>query len=308
MELRQAGFGLYNLLFPRSPMTFGAQKARAALERCLSRGLASDPFAPGEPPSLFVRLLARSPKIRDVILPLGILAVGDTSATAKFLGFHYRIETPLDDQSYSAPGPCIDRWFLLVPSLDLKDPDLRSARERLGPWISEWESGAERSFQEMSDFQPWIERLGAETAPSALLVLSHHSDNRLSFGANGQSLSLNFARSFARPSLAVLNGCGTGGPGGAELIRKVNELGMMAVVATSTEVYPKMAGDFMNCLAQVLRDAPGTTIGTTYFDALRCLHGKAPQEKGKTYGAHVLAYTLLGNGNLKLCRPRKGDL
>jgi len=80
------------------------------------------------------------------------------------------------------------------------------------------------------------------------------------------------------------------------------------VVATSTEIRPEIAADFLRCLASELehhKDTPDYRLSYAYLNTIECLRGKSMQEGGAKFGPLALTFSLLGNGNLKLCRPNK---
>jgi hypothetical protein len=140
------------------------------------------------------------------------------------------------------------------------------------------------------------------------VVLSHHFDNQLSFASGDAITSKSVARRFSGPSLAILNGCGTALPGTVEFIRQFNQSGIETVIATNTQVEGAMAGQFLDCLvteADANKANPKFTLSNAYFNALQCLRKRNSGEIGaKAYGARVLGYTLMGNGNLRLCPPK----
>ncbi len=75
-------------------------------------------------------------------------------------------------------------------------------------------------------------------------------------------------------------------------------MGIPTIVATSTTVDAKMAGDFMNILGNKIsanKDNPDYNIGFAVFEAI--------QDMKAIYGVFALIYNLYGNGNLKVCFP-----
>ena len=115
-------------------------------------------------------------------------------------------------------------------------------------------------------------------------------------------------RTFAKPSLAILDGCSTGAPGAVDFIRKLNQQGMASIITTSTGVTPQIAGDFLGCLAGAIRKH-GTErdyyLSNAYLNTIECLKDRSMMQGGAKYGPLALTYSLLGNGNLKLCVPKK---
>jgi len=80
------------------------------------------------------------------------------------------------------------------------------------------------------------------------------------------------------------------------------------VIATSTEVDPIMAGDFLDTLATVLKENEKNekfNISAAHFKTLQLMRSKIPPDGNNKYGPRVLEYTLVGNGNVRLCPPKK---
>jgi hypothetical protein len=292
---RAHGEELYNLLFPVKET-----KARAAFEAFVGRHLKDH-----EPASMFVRLVepGLSPPF---FVPLGLVRVN-----GEFLGFHFRIEVPLQVQEYRQAPACVSRWVMVLPPKEGGvDEALAQARASAGAF-NKWSAVAEKVFDNtMSEFGTWLRARSGEDPATALVVLSHHFDNQLSFAAGDAITSQSVAREFIRPSVVILNGCGTALPGTVDFIGKLNRNGFETVIATNTQVEGAMAGQFLDCLATALAanseaaDAE-SGISRAYFNALQCLKSrKSPKIGSKEYGARVLGYTLLGNGNIQLCPPK----
>jgi hypothetical protein len=93
------------------------------------------------------------------------------------------------------------------------------------------------------------------------------------------------------------------------LIRKLNNLGVESIIATSSSVDAGMAGKFCQCMDEQLmknRTNQEYTISDMYSDCiLNCLWEKeyVYEDTKKQYGANALKYILLGNGNLRLVYP-----
>jgi hypothetical protein len=298
--LRRHGLGLYKLLFP--PET--AATARRELEAFVTPYLKS--AANSTPPSIFIRMVQQAPD-QPLLVPLGLLAVKLDTGVSEPLGFHFRIEAPLDVQTYRPSTDCISRWVLVVPPINVQQEELKNARGRIAARLDSW-SGIVTAHEAMSTFANWIGDSQKDATPTALVVLSHHDHNQVFFSAGDSVTSDMIDHRFATPSVAVLDGCGTGSPGAIDFVRKLNESGVATVIATVTEVNAEMAGDFLDCLALQLDDNKTNAdfnIWQAYFQAQACLQSRKPQYPvgAGPYGARVLAYTLLGNGNLRLCLP-----
>jgi hypothetical protein len=259
------------------------------------------------------------------------------NSSSVFLGYHFTIETPLELQDYTSSISCISRWVLLVPPADIPNEALKAAREEFVKdenWIqdfSAWQDHAEVD-DDLDKFAKWwapiktnsgstategapTEGAGTEgiseitaTESTALLIMSHHDTNKLVFDpVTGipAVFSSGIRRTFAVPSVAIINACGTAEPGAFDFVRELNRAGVNSIVATNTEVDAQMAGRFASILLGLIRDHSGDpryTLEVAKFDAVNAL-SKVP--KGKPYGPRALIFSLLGNGNVKLCAPPK---
>jgi hypothetical protein len=291
----RSGTALYNVLFP------GGTVDRDAAQR------AFDEFveAPRRPeadiastPSIFVRMIGRDAD--SLIVPFGMTATQLGGGVVDFLGNRFRIEMPLRVQNYQPDEHELTRWFLVAPSASRTD-ELGDARKRAGASIDKWTLAATQTFSDMTSAADWIGAKQTEPAGSALVVLSHHDNDRLFFDDNDQLRSDDIVRTFARPSAAILDGCGTGAAAG-RLIQNLNDAGFSAIIATATPASPQMAGDFLACLADTLDKNQGFaafTLAHAFHNAVVCVRDE------KKYGARALTWLMLGNGSLRLRSPRK---
>jgi hypothetical protein len=295
--------GLYNILFPQSQVA-----ARSAFEKFIEPYLEQDPAAaPYKPGSIFIRLIQQGPD-RPLLIPLGLMAVSLDKKPAKFLGFYFRIETPLETQSYQTSEVCLSRWVTVSPPPDVRDPALKQAVGRLKKLVPIWREQALKPFEDMTKFGEWIKGKDTEKDATALVILSHHTKNRISFEPQKLVMSRELTRRFSKPSIVILDGCGTGSPGAVDFVRQLNRNGFYTVIATSTEVDPIIAGDFLDTLSTVLennKDDEKFNISGAYFKTLQLMRSKVPPNGNKNYGPRVLEYTLIGNGNVRLCPPKK---
>jgi hypothetical protein len=237
---------------------------------------------------------------QSLLVPFGMTAVQVGTNAIDFLGNRFRIEMPLAVQSYRPEPLPLTRWFLVLPPATRTD-ELGTARKQAETAVARWEAQAERSFSDMGTAANWIGGREVEQPGSALVVLSHHDADRLYFDRSDQMTADNIARTFDRPALAILDGCGTGAAAG-RLIKNLNDVGFSAVIATATPVSPRMAGDFLTCIAGTLdrnQDAPEFTLAHAYSDTVACLRDE------KNYGARAMTWLLLGNGSLRLRPPQR---
>jgi hypothetical protein len=123
----------------------------------------------------------------------------------------------------------------------------------------------------------------------------------------GQSVhSSNIKRRFDAPSVAIINACGTAKPGALAFVRQLNSQGVGAVIATKTLVDGRMAGLFLSNLFAALRvnetDA-SYSLARAKFDAVKKLSETVipNSRKRELYGSKAYNYSLLGNGNVRVC-------
>ena len=304
------GDALFKTLFP--PTNKGAVAAAGRFREFFRRTMTPDGKLKGaDPPALFVRAQFAG-KTPPTLIPLGMAAISleEQKKTWEFLGKHLRVESPLRLQSYGGAGPCIASWQIIGPPADEEAAFVAArnglkARIRPGKLPREFYFSNGQSFPiigEMKAFFDWVAD-GSVERPTVLSILSHHTRDHVRFASNVPVSAQNLARSFvAHPTVAILNGCTTGaaGAGATGFIRVLNDLGVQAVIATVTEVNGGMAGDFLDCFAQQVENAPATgrLLSEAFSGALTCL----ATQKG--HGAKAYWYTLLGDGGLRLCAPR----
>ena len=307
-QLQARGLDLLNLLFPEpgpndAPETGVARAEFLAFVRDHLDGDSPSQLEHTQPPSIFVRMLTQDDNSLEV-LPLGLLAVKVSETRTEFIGFHFRVETPLQVQNYQPATQCISTWALVLPPAR---GGLSTVREAMDVSVADFIAGAQYPYFKMGDFGSYLAG-GTESEAAAVAVLSHHNKNQLYYELDDIVLSDSVNRTFAKPSLAILDGCSTGAPGAVDFIQKLNQQGMASIIITSTGVTPQLAGDFLACLAGEIRTHGGQTdyyLSNAYLNTIECLQAKPMMPGGAKYGSRALTYTLLGNGNLKLCVPKK---
>jgi hypothetical protein len=307
-QLQTRGLDLFNLLFPEPGPNDAPEAgvARAEFVKFVRDHLEGDSPTQSEhtqPPSIFVRMLTQDDDSLEV-LPLGLLAVKVSETRTEFIGFHFRVETPLEVQNYQPATQCISTWALVLPPAR---GDLSDVRQAMDASVPDFIAGAQYPYSRMGDFGDYLAG-GTESEAAAVAVLSHHNKNQLYYASDDMILSDSVNRRFAKPSLAILDGCSTGAPGAVDFIQRLNQQGMASIITTSTGVTPQLAGDFLACLADVIRTHSTQTdyyLSNAYLNTMECLQGKSMMVGGAKYGSRALTYALLGNGNLKLCVPKK---
>jgi hypothetical protein len=301
-EYLQHGQELYLKLFRDGP-TGQLAPAEANFRKFILQNTQS-PKSPA--PSIFVRLLPGS-TAPLFLVPLGLMAVPDTEY---YIGRYFRIETPFETQSYDAPPACISQWVLLVPpdSPGSEDP-MQKVREPVQGWISSFAGWKDHAvvYSNLTDFTTWLRGKKAKAGSSAVLILSHHDLDRIYFQEGQQAIeSANVLRPFARPSLVILNGCGTAKPGASDFLRSFNRDGVPTAVATSYAVDAHMAGLFaarlLDHLAERSKDA-SYGIGKARFDAMQDVGDAINPDTKQPYGPRALVFTLVGDGSVRVCLP-----
>jgi hypothetical protein len=80
----------------------------------------------------------------------------------EFLGFNFRVQTPLQMQDYRTSANCISNWVVMAPSGDGwgMPEELVKARARFSDWFKNWESN---DFHDILKFRDWIAEDARET-------------------------------------------------------------------------------------------------------------------------------------------------
>ncbi len=307
-----AGDALYGLLFHSedgNPL-----EAEIAFRSFVARRIEQEK-ADTPPPSLFIRVLPQRPD-DAFIIPAGLARVQVAPGRNEFLGFHFRIQTPLELQDYSPTATCISRWVLLVPPPTLAGNPLMDARDKFADWIRVFQSSTDTTtlFDDLDKFKDWLNPIDplARKEGEAILILSHHDKNSLYFDQNVSAILPSMKRRFDTPSIAIIDACGTANPGAFEFVREFNLHGVSSVIASSIEVDARMGGLFLKFLMDSLdlhsSESSYTLDGAT-FDAIKALslqsdeYGDTPQR----FGPRALIFGLVGNGNLRACPPRRSQ-
>lgn len=313
---RNAGEALLGQLFPEIGNS-RALEARKQFVKFVRPYLNAQPYA-DEMPVLFFRIAGRQ-YVEPSLWPLPFISVNpDARSDGVFLGRYFRIESPLTNQNYGASN-CVSDWILVGPATEGVTLNARKKLEARIIYGADTNprairiAGAElRMLDNMADFRTFIhgekdddDELNANIqslvnkSPALMHILSHHDSNRVYFtDGDGGVYSGQVRRTFAQPSAVILNGCGTGQPGASDFIDRLNRAGIQAAIATVSEVEAEMAGDFLECFAKQIEEAPeeGLPIGIAYVKTLHCLDLAG-------YGSKALNYSLLGNSGLKVCKP-----
>lgn len=299
--LQQTGYELYNLLLPVG--TEGATKARDEIQKLVEERIQKSGRLADAPPFM-VRIAPLNPD-KAFFIPLGMVAV-PVADKKYFLGDYFRVISPLPFQSYQPTPKCISRWVMVMaPYEDQSPKELREARDQLSTWANTCR-GAD-CIDSMPKFETWIGTETVEKQSTALLILSHYENESLTFNHKEFVSPSAIVMRFQSPSIAVVDACAAAAPGADEFVKRLNESGFEAVVATTTTVTPIMAGQYFNLLAKQVEKHKGEadyTLSKAHFDAVQALR-EAPTDPvhpgPSRYGGKALIYSLWGNGSLSLC-------
>ena len=301
--LRYAG-NLYERLFP------SAQKAALRpFQEFVEQRLREASI--NAPPSLFVRFLPRSNE-QQFPIPLGLAAI-PIEERSEYLGSHFRIESPLDAQDYSSIEACIDKWVAFAPD---ENEAVQANLEALYTPARRWLPAFKDSLYNRPDqFAAWLRGdTGSKAEGDALLMLSHHSMDRLYFRDNDTVEATDVRRTFRTPSVVILGACGSASPGAMEFVRRFNERGTSVAIVTATNVDAAMTGYYASALLDSLNRSRNQPIGLAHLAALKAVASTIdPSTQGVTvngepvpprpFGARALQFMLIGNGSVKVCAP-----
>jgi hypothetical protein len=316
-EFQKGGEALYNTIFGSDSQTNAPTPAESAFRLFLSSAVAAHQQNSKNTWTFFLRLL---PTESDTVfsVPFDLMWAGLPDGTADFLGRYLRVSTPLPIQDYMPAMACVSQWAFLVPPANTNSQDaLYGGLLAISDSVKTFKkSPAQATIFDESDairtFDTWLGQDIDDQKSYGIVTLSHHTQDRLCFDDElcptpPSVLANDIKRRLARPSIAILAGCGTARPGATEFIRKLNGHGVSAVIATSTTVLAPMAGKFLAILIRLLKENStdaNYTIDQAKFDAVNELsHTPVADGSSITYGAPAFIFTFLGNGNLRLCTP-----
>lgn len=307
------GIDLTNDLFPYPNKQ--AQDALEALRTLLANHRSATPFEERSRPTIFIRYLRD--RSGPFLYPLGL--INPTGTPTDFIGYHFRVHTPLPLQPHETTPACVSRWLPVVPAVS-NDPALVDGFSRIASRVRPQSpfsrstgfrvsrtGAAVEAFTEMRPVHRWVS--DRKEAPGTILaVLSHHYEDALYFNKTDSEVSsASVAKTFIDPSVAILAGCSTGAPGAGSLIGKLNVAGIDSVITTNTGIGGDLAGDFLECFMQQI-DKSDATEGVSVSDAFdraqACLYGISDSGNAASrYGPQVLSFTFAGNPHLKMCPP-----
>ena len=67
---------------------------------------------------------------------------------AEFVGRHFRVETPLEQQFYDERQDCLSRWVAAIP-MEPSDGTLKEAVEKMGEVYQNWQTLLQGDFSAM---------------------------------------------------------------------------------------------------------------------------------------------------------------
>jgi hypothetical protein len=301
--LATGGEALTGLLFAGTALTPGAGP-----ETILSSLMQHRSPPEGPPPALYIRAITQS---RSALLglPLGMVSLPVSESERDFVGFHFRIEMPLDGIPYERTASCIRRWVVLTPPANSGDSALKDARDQVDGWLTRLNppNAGTILFDDLTKFADWSRLQAApDTEATALLIISHHDKERLWFDASWTLPIAQIRRELRRPTIVILTACGTTEPGTTAVVKQFADAGASAAIATWTEVEGRMAGRFVSLFMDELAansKVVGYSIGRAFFDSTKKLGAEPVGGSGKRYGAFALLFALMGDAGLQLCLP-----
>lgn len=251
-------------------------------------------------------------------LPLGAMVVPvDASGAEDFLGWYFRVESPLRYQAYTPPSKaCLRSWIALVPPAagelsDTVDEQLKLARQGfLNDWVLSLKAtNRNLVYEDLNEFSRWLSPISTEGYSAdgrwlgdisdglVVSIFSHHDTSELFFNEgsrNPRITSDQIERHFGKASVVILNGCGTTAPGAVDFVSAFNQQGVSAVIGAAVSVDAQFAAKFLVTVSSALNASNSLTIGSALFVATR--------ELKADYGARPLIYSIIGDASLKLCR------
>jgi hypothetical protein len=222
-----AGSGLFHLMFSDN------DSAVKAFSKWISAIVSHKRLESEKPPILFVRVVLPADEI-PIVIPLQLVRAPTLTGEQVFLGQYVEVESPLEFEEYDSTGPCVQNWRFLLPQQGMDGP-LNLSRKQLEPWLSRITTSRDTVAvqYDLKEFGDWISE-GAITTPTvALLILSHHADDKIYFDSDLQSPAVpssSFLRKFAPHSLAVVNACGIAAPGAFDIVHQLNKIEQIATV------------------------------------------------------------------------------
>lgn len=300
-----------------------AANARDRFGEFLDRHASLVPPKGAQAKSVFVRLHGN---VADALgnVPIALYPVRKSRRKDEldYLGFFLRVENPLEIQNYDRPTACLNKWFLAfsnVGQVELKAAGTWVEQNVLSSWQNyKWFPTFAKEEDSTRNFKVWAGTKADDALPEAVIyILGHHDGtpgkNRLVLNGDDELWVDDFKRTFAKPSVAILNACGTAGPAAGEFVRVLNRNNVGAVIATKYQIPFEMAAQFTGCLAKYIvapSDLSNFNLSYAFFDALHCLRIETPFDETlepmpgePAWAGQALAYSLIGNGGMPVCSP-----
>src|SRR5205807_1368181 len=145
------------------------------------------------------------------LIPLGLMMTPRANGPPDFLGYHFRIESPLPVQNYQPVQACISNWVLVRPPAG---SDLDAARSRFDENLAGFNSGVQYPYERITEFSNSYAGSGVEAEPTVVTVISHHDNGAIWYDPQDLMLYSGLQRHFDKPSVAILDNCGSSGSGG----------------------------------------------------------------------------------------------
>ena len=305
-DVTAVGVALRELLFPSQGGT-EVSSARTFFEQFVNEvGGSAAPYSQTEPPSVFVRMILHD-ITAPALYPLGLLSM--TNDPLAFVGYRFRIDTPLPRQIYSEQDACVANWRFVLP-IGNEDTALGNAYGRIRDRVFTTTSGSEsfklgtmlfRVDNHLPSVRTWInpdpEPPPSPADPVVLAILSHHASGSVRLSGSSAIDQDNVTRDFQAPAVAILSSCSSAVIGDTGFLRALNSHGVETVLATNTSISGAIAGDWINCLAKTIEAVPsGNSIeaAAAFASAQKCLYDMG-------YGATTLSFSYAGNPRVRFC-------
>jgi hypothetical protein len=259
-------------------------------------------------PSLFVRIVTADGEVSPYI-PYGLLLITAENALEEdfFLGQQFRVITPLPQrQSYAYNQSCVSNYVAFLPPEQTDNQPLLLGKRGMSDALEVLKA---QKCVDISQIEGYLKNKTLISNPTILLIQSHHAEDRLYWTENKKPYIApgDFLFRFGFPSIAILNACETSASDEDGFVKKLNTLGVDAVVATSSQVDGYMTGRFVFCLKKILKeskDKKALPLSQLFHDAtVRCLWNEKnePSAFKQPFQANALKYIILGNGDLQIC-------
>lgn len=202
---------------------------------------------------------------------------------------------------------CANQWTLVLadPKLDTDIRDVWSALQPAGPSAPGW-VGPLRHLGTKATLEDWLNQ-DAGRIPTLLNVTAHHGDSDLELYKGGNRIfDSSLDKRFARPTVIVLNACGSGSFKAHALLRTLTRSGARALIVASKPISGHIAGNFDDCLTKAAKPGAAVSIGDLFEATRQCLTERAKTQSALADGPGV--YSLIGDDSTLVCPPSAAEI